>query len=67
MLTTIFTVPYLYLRTPSENAVLLHTFIDVLLGLFDIAETGYGFFYVAGGNFNISSASPMGTSGTWGM
>jgi len=67
MLTTIFTVPHLYLRTPSGNAVLLHTFIEVVLGLFGIAETGHGLFYVAGGNFSISSAPAMGTSGTWGM
>jgi len=55
ILCTLFTTPDLYLVDPSTgSATLLHSFPSVL-GLTGIAQIGHDIFYVAGGNFSLTT------------
>jgi hypothetical protein len=66
ILCTILTTPDLFLVDPSTGyATLLHSFPSVL-GLLGIAEIGHDIFYVAGGNFSLTTfVSTTGSYAVW--
>lgn len=66
ILCTIFTTPDLYLVDPSTgSATLLHSFPSIL-GLLGIAQIGHDIFYVAGGNFSLTTlVSTPGSFAVW--